>query len=717
MVVLLLLFSWAAYEINGAIHVNAYLTADAKEIPELLRRLPSWSLWARSRLKSSATDDEKEDQQTRARIALVNQQQGDAYVDELIGALLVDEPAYVGPIRDALKGYQGTSYPTLRGMLRDPAVDLSKRFRAGLAVVVLDDPQHTWTPQDLKLLAQQLVDSNPVHLDILTGYLEPLHDQLLPYLEPMLSDSEITRNQQVNLASILAEYAKKDPACLARCISISNMEQYPILYPVLDRLKDEVAIEQLQRIMRQGPQGAMPQQDRLVLGKRRAGAAIGLLREGERESILDALRVGDDPEALTQFVHRCRARQIRPGALLECLAVADSSRQVKTGPARRIEDRVMFGLLLALAEYPLEDLSDDERTPLIDQLAAWYRDDPSSAIHGACGWLLRQWGQQELVRGVDETPLDYSPDREWFTLKITPSTSGIPGSGAKVQAFFMTFVVYPAGEYEIGSPEDELGREPGEGRRRVRIQTPFAVLDREITVAEYREFLDSLLAAHGASLPSSKQPDYPMPSVRWYHCVRFCRWLTKQAGLSESDQPYADPASADGSERDLKDEAIVDGLSWVPAPKNWPVDVRKNGFRLPMTTEWEIACRAGMCSKYGFGQDTELLKFYGWYADNSGRQLNLPKTLRPKLQGLFDMHGNVWEWCHNYMSDSEDEDFTGPATGGGRVNRGGSYNFGPQQCRSSDRDNCDPATSYNNLGFRVVLTLGPSPSKPASDLP
>ena len=130
------------------------------------------------------------------------------------------------------------------------------------------------------------------------------------------------------------------------------------------------------------------------------------LRQGEREKIFSALRVTDDPESLTQF-----------------------------------------GLLLVLGEFSLADFPEGQRDAAVTQLANWYGEDPSSTIHGASGWLLRHWQQTDVARKVDETPLAYSPQREWFTLAI-------PGGD---QTFFQTYVVIPPGEYEIGSP----GNEPG----------------------------------------------------------------------------------------------------------------------------------------------------------------------------------------------------------------------------------------------------------------
>ncbi|HEV3003517.1 MAG TPA: hypothetical protein VGX78_03610, partial [Pirellulales bacterium] len=160
---------------------------------------------------------------------------------------------------------------------------------------------------------------------------------------------------------------------------------------------------------------------------------------------MGALRVSDDPESLTQFVHRCRQRGVTPGQLLDCVELADRDRQGKTGPDRQVADRVVYGLLLALGEFDLAELPAGTPTrgaskeqsaptprgdaskdspiqgssaPFLRQLADWYVNDPSSAVHGAAGWLLRRWKQSEVVERVDRTPLAYSPDREWYVMKF-----------------------------------------------------------------------------------------------------------------------------------------------------------------------------------------------------------------------------------------------------------------------------------------------------------
>ena len=134
-----------------------------------------------------------------------------------------------------------------------------------------------------------------------------------------------------------------------------------------------------------------------------------LLRLGERDKVLPVFEVSDDPEALTQFIFRCRPR----GSAWMRFGLPGTGQRA---PADRYPSDARYALLLSLGEFSLAEIPESRRDALLEQLADWYRHDPSSGVHGAAGWLLRQWGQADLVRQVDQTPIPYSPDREWFTL-------------------------------------------------------------------------------------------------------------------------------------------------------------------------------------------------------------------------------------------------------------------------------------------------------------
>ena len=721
-VIILVVGSVAAVQMRNAARaaglVASLASADVAQVPQILAELENHRgrvtpmLVALAGAEANTMEERKT--QLHARLALVthDEQQVQPLVEELLAANVL----YFGVIRDQLAPYHQRFAGDLWELLHNTTADPARRFRAGLALATYATISSQWTAADNTYLVGQLVEANPEHQQRLRQFLRPLDSRLLGDLEGIFGDSKVTESHQLSAVNALVDFAAKDTLRLARLLSSATPGQYEILYPLLAEARDNRARESLSQLVRSTPAADLPQIERVSLGQRRAGAAITLLRQGERESILDVLRVEDDLESLTQFVHRCRQRGILPVQLLECLKLADLLRQPKVGEARRIEDRVVFGLLLALGEFDLADLSEAERSASVAQLAAWYANDPSSTIHGATGWLLRHWKQDELVRKVDHTFVPYVPEREWYTLKfVTPpldaahngdeNSTPIPMPRESRTTFCVTFVVFPAGEYLIGSAPDEAFRLGHEQRHAVKLTRPIAVSDREITWEQFNPFdnrdcHDAWEKQFGRTLTAEE----PVFGVSWYEAVAYCRWLTKSAGMSEDDQAYADPASLDRARFPAEPDPAARGV-----PRNWPLDLDKRGIRLPTEAEWEMVSRGGTKTAYSFGNDMQLLEHYGWFQENSAKWSHAVGRLRPTVRGLFDIHGNVNEFCHGWYGDYDDEagaeDPTGPAEGSGRVFRGGGWSFNATDCRLAFRSMFGPSHRSNGGGFRLALSL------------
>ena len=179
------------------------------------------------------------------------------------------------------------------------------------------------------------------------------------------------------------------------------------------------------------------------------------------------------------------------------------------------------------------------------------------------------------------------------------------------------------------------------------------------------------------------------------------------------------PVEGDSSEEVVECNHPVDGVSWEDAVEfckrlSMLPEEREAGrvYRLPTEAEWEYACRAGCNKVFSFGDSSELLDDYGWYDENSNRQTRPVGEKKANAWGLYDMHGNVWEWCSDWYGEypkGKVGDPSGPREGTLRVSRGGCWSSQASHCRSAFRNWDTPSSRFGNLGFRVALSTSETP--------
>lgn len=217
------------------------------------------------------------------------------------------------------------------------------------------------------------------------------------------------------------------------------------------------------------------------------------------------------------------------------------------------------------------------------------------------------------------------------------------------------------------------------------IDHSFAISSHEVTVIEFRSFRES----HGVNSALAPTEDCPVHNVNWYDAAAYCNWLSEQEGIPDDQwvyQPNDQGKYAEGMR--IKDNAL-----------------ELKGYRLPTEAEWEYACRAGSTGSYGHGEPVPLLERYARYVANSTGRSHSAESLLPNAMGLFDMHGNLWEWVQNPNS--------GPISpvrnDVSRVLLGGSFYYLSPFVRSAGRGNYDPSNRSGNDGFRLARTYHLSP--------
>jgi formylglycine-generating enzyme required for sulfatase activity len=224
--------------------------------------------------------------------------------------------------------------------------------------------------------------------------------------------------------------------------------------------------------------------------------------------------------------------------------------------------------------------------------------------------------------------------------------------------------------FTMGSPGDEPDRDRDENQHQVTLTQGFLMSATEVTQAQYE-------AVMGSNPSEFKGASRPVEQVSWYDAVKFCNALSEREGLT---------AAYNVSGEDV----------------TWNRDA--DGYRLPTEAEWEYACRAGTTTRFHSGDDDSDLELVGWYDGNSGLETHDVRTKQPNAWGLYDMHGNVWEWCWDWYGDygGNATDPAGPRSFLIRVLRGGGWYYNAQSCRSALRFSNFPDDRYSFNGFRVV---------------
>ncbi len=632
-----------------------------------------------------------------------------AQVKPLSDALLNGDLAYVEPIRTRLRQYANDLHSQWLDILRNNQESNTVRFRAALGLAGLDGEQSQteWTDADLQFVAGELASGFAEYQPQLRNLLRPIGVKLVPKLDVLFDAETATEDQQINATMALADYSGDDAELMAQLLTRATARQTEILYPKVAEFKSGPVRDGLLALTKEQPDENLGQLDRVRLGRRRANAAITLLRQGERDAYFDALRITDDPESLSQFVARCQQCGVTPTELIESLQRSAALRQSVSGAAKKIESRVMYGLLLALGSYPVEQIPEGSREALIVRLRDLYAKDPSASVHSASGWLLRHWGRGEDVQKMDEQEVPYDPtgERDWFRLRMEltarpEEAADNVTSTAKKHSLSLTFIVFPAGEYRLGSPEfegGELDRENDEVPRVVRISRSVALCDREVQwglydVFEGGQWRDGMQSQWGWDLSD----DDAVFGRNWYDWVEFCRWLTGEwRGDDESWQCYPETESLekDGNGNPIYGDVLL----------------ARGGFRMPTESEWELAARSDQRTAFAFGGDVTLLEDYGWFKDNSGKRPRVTAVKPPVGSGLFDVHGNLYEWTHDWYASidgsSSHVDPQGASGGSDRVLRGGGWSDDAANCRTADRYSYEPTIRNASDGFRLALSL------------
>jgi formylglycine-generating enzyme required for sulfatase activity len=294
-----------------------------------------------------------------------------------------------------------------------------------------------------------------------------------------------------------------------------------------------------------------------------------------------------------------------------------------------------------------------------------------AAVRGG-SWQAKVAVVAEQDTAVTVSAVDAAGNR---SQPVTRTLRGARVFGAKLDTGIgLTMVRIEPNPFLMGTP----GNTGDESPHLVKISQPYWIGETEVTQGQWK----AVMGAKNWSSDYEKVGDrYPATSVSWTDAVAFCAELTKRERAAGRLPPgYA--------------------------------------YTLPSEAEWEYACRGGATTAYCFGDDEGRLRDYAVYGKSfeKGNSADPVRTKKPNAFGLYDMHGNVWEWCADYadytggvVTNTYGGAVTDPLclSGAQRVVRGGCWNNEPAYCRSANRDCDDPSFASSYLGFRPALVARP----------
>lgn len=652
--------------------VAGLLKADIAQIPAIIAEIEPYREWADPLLRQEndkAAANSRQKLHTSLALLPVDATQ----VKFLYNRLLDATPPEVPVIRDALAPHNYALLHKLWAVAEKPDNGKeSQRLRAAAALAKYAPDSQRWNKSS-EAVVDQLVAENPVFLVLWMDGFRPIQGKLLASLASIYRDIKGRESQRTLATNILADYAADKPAVLFDLLADAEQFQFAALYNKLKEHRQR-AIALCTAELARRPAGNAGEEDKEHLAKRQANTGVALLRLGKSEQVWPLLKHSPDPRVRSYLIHWLSPLGGDPAAIVARL---DHESDVT----------IRRALVLTLGEYTETQLPMSDRTPLIKKLLGIYEAEPDAGLHAAAEWLLRQWGQTAQLTAVaktlrtNEEQLQSQKDkRQWYV-----NTQG------------QTMVLVEPGEFQMGTPKTEPGRNADEVQHLRKVGRRFAIAAHEVTKEQFGAFQKQ----HPETKvhPSSwvKTDDSPQVAMTWYEAAAYCNWLSEQEGIPKDEWCYEpNDKGKYGAGMKAKEKAL--GLK---------------GYRLPTEGEWEYACRAGALTSRYYGLTDTLLSKYAWFA-GSGENRTWPvASLKPNDAGLFDMQGNAIEWCHDVNGDyrtskigaAEDPFDTAPVTDAdSRVLRGGSFSYHASLVRSGFRYSNRPGERYYRVGIRAART-------------
>jgi eukaryotic-like serine/threonine-protein kinase len=558
--------------------------------------------------------------------------------DRLFESTTAEAPGIVS----AMTHYRRWVDPLLSEALAQEGENDSKtRLHASLALIPVD-------PRYVSYIQQRLLKCEPQDLSALRAALSDHKQEVVSDFWTVLQNKKNDEGMRFRAACALADYdptnprwnavandvaaalVLQNPAVISRWIEALRPAGDWLLKPLAHILEDprrseaerSVATSLFADYGKKGSAGILANRlaeeaipkltegQKTIEAKRRANVGVALIQMGDFDGAKAVLSQSPDPTARSYLIHSLSPTRV---AAREIIAHLEH---------KKLDASVCQALILSLGGYDEDHVSKGDREQCISMLLETYRRDPSPGVHGAAEWLLRSWGREGHLKEINE--------------ELQAQDRPVDSKGAKPGANRQWYLNSQGQSMMIIPPPGWFWMLDGAGRHKRALRHSYAIASKEVTVDEFKRFRQD----HQNAQLFLSSGDSPANNLSWYEAAEYCNRLSEKEGIPPNEWCY---------------EPNSDG-KYAAGMKILPDTLLRSGYRLPTETEWEHACRAGSTTKFSFGDSEELARWYAWYAFNSNGKAHPVGTLKPNDFGLFDMHGNGWEWCQGVLQIVSDEE-------------------------------------------------------------
>jgi serine/threonine protein kinase/formylglycine-generating enzyme required for sulfatase activity len=721
----------AFYAYTGTERLLSQLsTANIENIPKVVGQLKDYPRWTYSQRLRALANQPGNDTRSKLAYSLALLPEDRSQLNFLYQRLLVADPIETVVLRDSLYPFRGSLSSQLWKELRGAAPQDSRILPVAGALARYNADDQSWNDVGDRV-AEAMVLVSPVDVFNWLKILRPSKACLLGPLRQILRKKARPQTDRVHATIYLVDYSKDSPMDLVDLLMDAEPKEFGIILSAVRQRMEQTSSLLQAAIQGDEESASADENEKDQRAERQAKAAVALVHLGGDASVWPLLAHRPDPRLRSFIIHWLKRLDADPGKIVDQikatdpgLAVSPDARKLLAVPGSRdpnhstLFDRVTSkrrALILALGCYDPDRLFIDERNreiqelPALDRddpdadthgaveriapgpeakrrreirkLLALYRDDPDAGVHGAAYWTLRRWGQSKELRRIDAELANNSNrgNRRWFVNSLGQTMVIIDG---------------PV-DFPMGSPESDPNHQEEEALHTREIPRRIAVSSMELSVSQFEVFLKEYLVAHpDPNMIHGSDPDQPQPAVNWYLATAFCNWLSRRERLTEVYEPIEQHGHAEGM-------------------RIRPGALDRDGYRLPVEAEWEYACRSGTVTSRFYGNAPALLREYA-RLDDPDKPGPVPcGSLMPNDFGLFDMMGNLGEWCHDRQydyrslrkesSNSSQMEIVMDTTW--RMMRGGTFNARGSVARSACRYSYLPAIVNYSNGLRVVRTL------------